>query len=129
MAADIECIHTTTAAPPGGHYSQALQYGGLLYVSGQLPVLADGGHDIEASFERQARIALDNLLAILAAAGRGPGDLLKVNVYVVGIEHWPTFDRLYADYLGQHRPARAVVPVPQLHHGYLVEIEALARAD
>ena len=50
-----------------------------------------------------------------------------MTVYVVGIEHWPAFDRLYARYLGEHRPARAVVPVPVLHHGYLIEIEAIAR--
>jgi len=128
MAADPEFIQTAEAAPPAGHYSQAVAYQGLLYVSGQLPVRPDGSHSVAASFADQARIALDNLCAILAAAGRGPQDLLKVTVYVVGIEHWPTFDRLYAQYLGVHRPARAVVPVPELHHGYLVEIEALARA-
>ena len=128
MAADTRFIQTAAAALPGGHYSQAVAYQGLLHVSGQLPVRPDG-HAVAASFAEQAQIALDNLCAILAAAGRGPQDLLKVTVYVVGIEHWPTFDRLYAGFLGEHRPARAVVPVPQLHHGYLVEIEALARAD
>ncbi|MDR6178255.1 2-iminobutanoate/2-iminopropanoate deaminase [Pseudomonas sp. SORGH_AS 211] len=128
MAVDPEFIQTVEAAPPGGHYAQAVAYQGLLHVSGQLPVRPDGSHSVAASFAEQARIALDNLCAILTAAGRGPQDLLKVTVYVVGIEHWPTFDRLYAGYLGAHRPARAVVPVPHLHHGYLVEIEALARA-
>ena len=54
-------------------------------------------------------------------------DLLSVTVYVVGIQHWPAFDQVYARYLGEHRPARAVVPVPELHHGYLIEIEAVAR--
>ncbi len=79
-------------------------------------------------FEVQASIALDNLVAILSAAGRSTSDLLKVTVYVAGIEHWPAFDRIYAGYLGEHRPARAVVPVPALHHGYLIEIEAVARS-
>ena len=129
MVADTRFIQTAAAALPGGHYSQAVAYQGLLHVSGQLPVRPDGSHAVAASFAEQAQIALDNLCAILAAAGRGPQDLLKVTVYVVGIEHWPTFDRLYAGFLGEHRPARAVVPVPQLHHGYLVEIEALACAD
>jgi enamine deaminase RidA (YjgF/YER057c/UK114 family) len=72
-------------------------------------------------------VALDNVLAILKAAGGSPQDLVKVTVYVAGVNHWPEFDRLYAAALGEHRPARAVVPVPELHHGYLVEIEALAR--
>ncbi|TDV41534.1 reactive intermediate/imine deaminase [Pseudomonas graminis] len=127
MAGNLEIIHTAHAAAPGGHYSQAVAYGGLVYVSGQLPVRANGEHSADQPFEVQASIALDNLVAILSEAGLSPSDLLKVTVYVVGIEHWPAFDRLYARYLGEHRPARAVVPVPVLHHGYLVEIEAVAR--
>ncbi|MDC6382413.1 RidA family protein [Pseudomonas graminis] len=127
MAGDIQIIHTPHAAAPGGHYSQAVAYGGLLYVSGQLPVRANGEHSADQPFGVQASIALDNLMAILREAGLGPSDLLKVTVYVVGIEHWPAFDRLYARCLGEHRPARAVVPVPVLHHGYLIEIEAVAR--
>ncbi|ROM79079.1 reactive intermediate/imine deaminase [Pseudomonas brassicacearum] len=127
MAGEIELIHTTQAAAPGGHYTQAVSHQGVLYVSGQLPVRADGSHSANQPFEAQACLALENLMAILSAAGRGPNDLLKVTVYVAGIEHWPAFDRIYARYLGEHRPARAVVPVPALHHGYLIEIEALAR--
>lgn len=128
MAGEIELIHTTQAAAAGGHYAQAVLHQGVLYVSGQLPVRADGSHSVDQPFEVQAAIALDNLMAILGAAGCSPSDLLKVTVYVAGIEHWPAFDRIYAHYLGEHRPARAVVPVPALHHGYLIEIEALARA-
>ncbi|KPB50424.1 RidA family protein [Pseudomonas tremae] len=128
MAGDIELIGTTSAAAPGGHYAQAVLHEGTLHVSGQLPVRADGSHSVDEPFEIQAALALDNLIAILRAAGCGPDDLLKVTVYVAGIRHWPAFDRIYAGYLGEHRPARAVVPVPELHHGYLIEIEAVARA-
>ncbi|KMT57142.1 RidA family protein [Pseudomonas fildesensis] len=127
MAGNLNVIQTANAAAPGGHYSQAVSHGGVVYVSGQLPVRANGEHSADQPFEVQASIALDNLLAILSEAGLGPRDLLKVTVYVVGIEHWPAFDQLYAHYLGDHRPARAVVPVPVLHHGYLIEIEAVAR--
>ncbi|MBX8547029.1 RidA family protein [Pseudomonas cichorii] len=125
----IDLIHTPNAAAPGGHYSQAVRHQGLLWVSGQLPVRADGSHSVDEPFEVQATIALNNLMTILEQAGSGADDLLKVTVYIVGIEHWPAFDQLYARYLGQHRPARAVVPVPVLHHGYLVEIEAVARCE
>lgn len=127
MAGKLNVIHTANAAAPGGHYSQAIAHAGLVYVSGQLPVRANGEHSADQPFEVQAAIALDNLMAILSEAGLEPHDLLKVTVYVVGIEHWPAFDQLYARYLGAHRPARAVVPVPVLHHGYLIEIEAVAR--
>ncbi|WP_330214135.1 RidA family protein [Pseudomonas sp. Z18(2022)] len=119
--------HTATASQPAGHYAQAVSHQGTLYISGQLPVSPDGRHNIEASFAEQAQVALDNLLAILKAAGGLPADLVKVTVYVVGVKHWPEFDDLYAAALGDHRPARAVVPVPELHHGYLIEIEAVAR--
>ncbi|CAM3451399.1 reactive intermediate/imine deaminase [Pseudomonas floridensis] len=129
MAGDIELIQTPHAAAPGGHYSQAVLHQGVLHVSGQLPVRADGSHSVNAPFEVQAAIALDNLMAILAAAGCHADDLLKVTVYVAGVRHWPAFDRIYSGYLGSHRPARAVVPVPELHHGYLIEIEALARTS
>ena len=115
------------ASAPAGHYSQAVSHGDTLYISGHLPVSPQGRHNLEASFAEQAQLALANLLAILKAAGGSPQDLVKVTVYVAGVQHWPQFDRIYAAALGEHRPARAVVPVPELHHGYLVEIEALAR--
>ena len=123
----MNIIHTEAASAPAGHYSQAVSHGDTLYISGQLPVSPDGRHNLEASFAEQAQLALANLLAILKAAGGSPQDLVKVTVYVAGVQHWPQFDRIYAAALGEHRPARAVVPVPELHHGYLVEIEAVAR--
>ncbi|WP_338477530.1 RidA family protein [Pseudomonas trivialis] len=123
----MKTVHTRDAAAPAGHYAQAVSHNGTLYISGQLPVSPDGGHNFSASFADQAQIALGNLLAILHASGGTPADLLKVTVYVTSIAHWPEFDRLYAAALGEHRPARAVVPVPELHHGYLIEIEAVAR--
>jgi enamine deaminase RidA (YjgF/YER057c/UK114 family) len=116
------------SAPPGGHYAHATTGAGLVFVSGQLPVDPVEGRLIEATFERQAECAIDNLLRALQAAGSGPERLLKVNVYVVGIDHWPAFDAVYARRLGAHRPARAVIPVPELHHGFLVEIDGIAAA-
>ena len=111
---------------PAGHYAPATAHGDLVFVSGQLPVGPDGQHDAGAPFEEQVRRTLSNLFAVLAAAGSGPDRLLKVTPYIVGVDHWSTFNRVYADMLGEARPARAVVPVPELHHCYLVEIEAVA---
>jgi|JI8StandDraft_2_1071088.scaffolds.fasta_scaffold13141_3 reactive intermediate/imine deaminase len=115
-------------APPGGHYSHATTAAGLVFISGQLPIDPVAGKLNQAPFARQATRAIDNLLAVLKAAGSGPERLLKVNVFIVGIEHWPEFDRIYAQRLGPHRPARAVIPVPELHHGFLVEIDGIAAA-
>jgi len=123
---DIERIATTDAPTPAGHYSQATVHDGLLFVAGQIPVRADGTHQADAPFEDQARQALANLLAIVRAGGSAPERVLKVNVYIVGVEHWPAFNRVYAELFGDARPARAVIPVPELHHGYLIEVDAVA---
>lgn len=122
----IETVSTADAPKPAGHYSQATVHDGLIFVAGQLGVLPDGTHRPEAPFEAQARQALENVLAIVRAAGSAPERVLKVNVYIVGIEHWPGFNKVYAELFGEARPARAVIPVPELHHGYLVEVDAVA---
>jgi enamine deaminase RidA (YjgF/YER057c/UK114 family) len=116
------------AAPPQGHYSPAVVHGGLIYVSGQLGARPDGSHTAHLPFEDQVRQALTNLLAALAAAGASPRHLLKVTAYIVGAANWPAFNGVYAEVLGDARPARTVVPVPELHYGYLVEIDAVAAA-
>lgn len=126
MSGSIDVVTCAAIAPPGGHYSAAAAHGDLVFISGQLPIAPDGSHLADRDFTIQARQALDNLLAIAASAGSGRDGLLKVTAYIVGIENWPLFNRLYAEVMGDHRPARAVVPVPELHHGYLVEIEAVA---
>jgi reactive intermediate/imine deaminase len=126
MTSAIEPIICPATAAPGGHYSAAAACGDLVFISGQLPIAPDGSHLTDRDFDTQARQALENLLAVAAAAGSGPDSLLKVTAYIVGVENWPHFNRVYADLLGDHRPARAVVPVPELHHGYLIEIEAVS---
>lgn len=115
-------------AAPRGHYSHALSGAGLVFVSGQLPVRADGQLLVEASFEEQARQVLANVGAALRSAGSSVDKLLQVRVYVTDIAHWPAFNAIYAEWCGAARPARAVVPVPQLHYGFLVEVEATAVA-
>jgi enamine deaminase RidA (YjgF/YER057c/UK114 family) len=74
----------------------------------------------------QPRQAIANMLAILAAAGGAAQHLLKVTAYIVGVDNWPRFNAVYAAMLPDARPARTVVPVTELHHGYLVEIDAIA---
>lgn len=122
----IRSIRTDAVAAPGGHYSQATAFGDLMFISGQLPIAADGTKLSSASFEEQARLVLENMLAIARAGGAGPENILKVTAYIVGIENWPTFNQVYARLFGEARPARAVVPVPALHYGFLIEVEAIA---
>ena len=89
-------------------------------------MLPAGNNQPPMPFEAQVHSVLDHCSAVLAAAGCGFNDVVQSTVYVVGVEHWPVFNRLYAERFGSHRPARAVVPVPALHHGFLVEIQMVA---
>jgi len=125
----VRMVVTDRAPAPAGHYAQGTICNGVLYVSGQLPVRPNGVHAPEAPFEDQVRQVLGNLLAVVSAAGGSPERILKVTAYIVGVENWPRFNAVYASVLGDARPARSVVPVPELHHGYLIEIDAIAAVD
>ncbi|NKQ88217.1 RidA family protein [Rhizobium ruizarguesonis] len=119
-------VNTDRAPSPAGHYVQAKLAGQHLYISGQLPIRPDGAPLSDDSFETQTGQAIDNMLAVLEAAGGTPDDLIRVTAYIVGVSNWPRFNQVYAARLGEARPARTVVPVPELHYGYLVEIDAIA---
>jgi 2-iminobutanoate/2-iminopropanoate deaminase len=119
-------ISTPNAPQPAGHYAQAIVHNGLVYVSGQLPVDPASGEKRLGSIEEQARQALENVAAILEAAGSGLDRVLKTTVYVSDIALWGRVNAVYAAFFGGHRPARAVVPTRELHYGFQVEIEAVA---
>jgi len=125
----ITTVLTDKAPAPAGHYVQATVCDGTVYVSGQLAVRPDGTHAPELSFEDQVRQAMANLLAVVRAAGSSPARLLKVTAYIVGIENWPRFNSVVAEVLGDIKAARTVVPVPELHYSYQVEIDAIAAVD
>lgn len=124
----IERINPAGNAAPGGHYSHGTVAGGLVFVSGQLPITPAGRRLVDASFAEQARQTLANVGAVLDAAGSGIEKLIQVRVYVDDLRHWPEFDALYAEWAGGNRPCRAVVPAGALHHGLKIEIEAVALA-
>lgn len=128
MAGDIIKSNPAGMAKPGGHYSHAVTANGFVYVSGQLPISADGTKLNDAPFERQAQQVLDNVAAALSGAGSNIARLVQVRVYVTDIAAWPAFNTIYAAWAGDARPARAVVPVPELHFGFKIEIEAVALA-
>ena len=99
---------------------------GLVFVAGQLPIVPDDPERRLVDFEAQANQVITNVLAILQAAGSSADTILRATVYIADIAHWPAFNRIYAERLGAHRPARTVVPVAQLHYGYLVEMDVIA---
>ena len=122
----MEIVHTDAAPSPAGHYSQATVHAGVVYVAGQLPVDPATGEKILGPVEDQVARTVANLAAILAAAGSGLEHVLRTTVYVSDIALWPRVNAAYAAAFGGHRPARAVVPTRELHHGFAVEIDAIA---
>jgi len=122
----MRAITTDNAPAAAGHYSQAVVHGGLVYVAGQLPLVPGDPKRRLESFEEQAEQVIANVIAIIEASGSSADRILKATVYIADIAHWPAFNAIYARRLGAHRPARTVVPVPALHYGYLVEMDAIA---
>src|ERR1700735_3816850 len=123
---EVIVVSTKEAPSPTGPYVQGRSGAGLVFVSGQLPIRPDGTGLQDKGFDVQVRQALANVFAIVRAGGSSPDRILKVTAFVLGLEHSPQFNKVYADAFGSHRPARSMVTVPQLAGGYLVEIEAIA---
>lgn len=126
---EITYISTPNAPQPGGHYSQATVHQGVVYVAGQLPIDARTGEKKLGSIEEQTEQVLFNIREILIAAGSDLSRVLKTTVYVADIGLWARVNEVYARVFDEHRPARAIVPVKELHYGFQIEIEAVATVD
>jgi 2-iminobutanoate/2-iminopropanoate deaminase len=122
----ITRISTKNAPTPAGHYAQATVHNGTVYVAGQLSIDPATGEKLLGTIEEQTERTLRNVEAILHAAGSDFAHVLKMNVYVTDIAFWPRVNAVYARVVGNEMPARAVVPVPALNHGLLIEIDAIA---
>jgi 2-iminobutanoate/2-iminopropanoate deaminase len=102
-------VVTSAAPPPAGTYSQAIRSDGpLVFISGQTPRTLDGRRLIGVPFERQARLALDNLEAIAQAAGLSLRNAVKVDVFLRDLKDRAEFDVIYATYVGEPLPARTL---------------------
>jgi reactive intermediate/imine deaminase len=119
-------IQPSSSPVPRGHYSPGYQAGGWLFVSGQLPIAPGVKPDPALPFEEQTRIVLANVRTVVEAAGGKLADVARVTVYLVDVRLWGEFNAIYAEVFGTHRPARCVVPVPELHYGLMLEVEATA---
>lgn len=122
----MKTISTPAAPAPAGHYSQAVTYGDTVYVSGQLAVDPATGEKGAGTIEDQTRLALRNVAEILKAAGSDLEHVIKTTAYISDVELWGAVNQVYEEVFGDHLPARAVVPSGDLHHGCLIEIEAIA---
>ncbi|HUV58614.1 MAG TPA: Rid family detoxifying hydrolase [Desulfatiglandales bacterium] len=119
-------IFSPNAPKPAGHYSQAVIHDNIIYVSGQLPIDPATGQKRLGSIEEQTEQVLKNLAEIIKAAGSDINKVIKTTVYISDIQLWDRVNEVYGKFFGEHRPARAVVPIKNLHFGFDIEIEAIA---
>ncbi len=114
-----------TGQPPIGPYSPAMSAGNMVFVSGQIPRDANG-KVIGESIEAATRQSLANLSSVLAAAQCSPGDVVKTTVFMQDLADFDGMNKVYAEFFGQHRPARSTVQVAKLPAAARVEIECIA---
>ncbi len=119
-------IHTPNAPAAIGPYSQAMQAGNLLFVSGQLPIDPATGAFAGQDIASQTRQSLTNIQNILAAAGYTCADVVKTTVLLANIEDFAAMNAVYAEFFTENCPARAAFAVKDVPKGALVEIEAIA---
>lgn len=122
----ITNVITYDAPLPGGHYSQAVVSGNVIFVSGQLPVIPLTGDRLAGDISAQTLQALKNVLSIVRAAGGDITTIARTTIYTTDVKFWEEVNRVYADFFGPVQPARSIITVAALHHGCLVEIEAVA---
>ncbi|MEO0454053.1 MAG: RidA family protein [Verrucomicrobiota bacterium] len=120
----MEFIQTDQAPAAVGPYSQAVQAGGFLYVSGQIPLMPQSGECPEG-IEAQTQQVLKNLEAVIQEAGAQLKDVVKTTIFLTDLGQFTTVNGIYAEAFGNHRPARATVEVSALPKGVEVEIEAV----
>lgn len=121
----MQSINTPNAPAAGGHYSQGIVHGSLVYVAGQLPFVPGRTDHVVGTIEEQTEQTLKNVAAVLEAGGSSLARAIQMTIYVSDMELWGRVNATYARILGDHRPARAVVPVKDLHYGYQIEVQAI----
>lgn len=122
-----QTIHTTNAPAAIGPYSQAVRAGDLLFVSGQIPLDPKTGELVRGSISEETKKVLDNLKAIIEAAGGSLGDVVKTTIFLKDMGSFAAVNEVYGTYFPQPFPARATVEVARLPRDVNVEIEAVAK--
>ena len=122
----MNLLQTDRAPKAIGPYSQAVRAGNLLYTSGQIPLDPETGELVTGSFEAMVRRVFDNLAAVLESGGASFRHVVKTTVFLKSMSDFAVLNGIYAEYFGDHKPARSTVAVAELPKGALVEIEMVA---
>jgi len=122
----MDTISTNDAPKAIGPYSQAVRSGNLLFSSGQIPLDPASGNLVEGDFDTQARRVFENMKAVLTAAGGSFANVARATVYLTDLGNFQALNAIYAEYMGDHKPARSTVGVASLPKGATVEIDLIA---
>ena len=122
----LELIATKKAPGAVGPYSQGVKAGNMIFTSGQLAIDPETGELLTGDIQKQARMSLENVKAVLAAGGATMEDVVKVTVFVEDVSKFSLINEVYAEYFSDHKPARSLVEVAKLPLNAEIEIEAIA---
>jgi reactive intermediate/imine deaminase len=121
-----EIIATDKAPQAIGTYSQAVKVGSTVYLSGQIPLVPETMEVVDGDMEANIRQVFDNLTAVLAAAGGDFSNIVKLNIFLTDLSHFPLVNQVMAEYFTEPYPARAAVEVAGLPKGVPVEMDGVA---
>ena len=121
-------VHTDQAPGAIGPYSQAIVANGMVYCSGQIPLLPSG-ELLQGEVEAQTHQVMKNLGAVLAAAGSSYGKVLQTTCYLADMNDFPVFNKVYAEYVQEPFPARATIQVARLPRDVKVEVACIALVE
>ena len=122
----MDYVSSNEAPKAIGPYSQAIKANGFLFTAGQVGIDPATGELVPGDFAAQTRRVLENLRAVLRAAGTDFGKVTKATVFITDFANFQTLNGIYAEYFGGHKPARTTVAVSQLPKGALLEIDLIA---
>jgi 2-iminobutanoate/2-iminopropanoate deaminase len=120
-----EIISTPNAPKAIGPYSQAIKYGNLVFLAGQIPIDPKTGTVLQGSIEEQTKLVLENLKAVIEASGMTLKNVLKTSCFLKNMDDFPKFNAVYATYFGESLPARETVEVARLPRDVLVEVSCI----
>lgn len=127
--AELKRVQTDRAPAAIGPYSQAIVVGDLVMTAGQIPLRPDTMELVDGGIAEQTRQVLDNLRAILEAAGASLASVVKTTVFLADMDDFGSMNEIYASYFGDHKPARSTVEAARLPKDVRVEIEAIAALE
>ena len=125
---EMNKIHTEKAPAAVGPYSQAVEAGGMIYTSGQIPLDPESGQLVDGDIKQQADRAIKNVIAVLEAAGTSADKVIKTMCFLADMDDFADFNEVYAGYFTE-KPARSCVAVKSLPKGALCEIEVIAAVE